>query len=78
MKLERKIVIGGLAMLGSVILVTNIGKDVEADCETYRGHTNNYADGETTYVFDEKTFENRGISRPNYSLIGNPEWHNDL
>lgn len=78
MKLENKLVIGALVLVGAIGLATNLGKRVETTgCETYQGFRNNSADGERIYFFDKKILSERN-GNPNYALSGNHEMYRNL
>ena len=79
MKHKSKLVIGGL-VLGTIALSTSLkngGETYNTNCETYQGYTDNGADGERIFVFDEQIRERR-ISDPNYELSGDTRMREDL
>jgi len=79
MKLGNKLAIGGLALsvFSLPTIIRNGGETYPTSCETYQGYTDNGADGERIFVFDEQIRESR-INRPNYALSGDPKMYEDL
>ncbi|MEK6840673.1 MAG: hypothetical protein AABX79_01840 [Nanoarchaeota archaeon] len=79
MRLNKKIILGTAALAGifSMPLVFKNTETYSTGCEIYQGNRRG-ADGERIYVFDEKTLEERGNEPINYTLLGNPDWRNEL
>ena len=78
MKINKKIIVGALALTGIVsiplILRNNGNKTIHSTgCETYQGYRKGF-DEEIFLFFDEKTMKERGYEVPNYILLGEPEW----
>ena len=68
MKIENKLLAGATTILVSIGLATNLGTNKITGCETYQsGRTD---DGDTLLTFDEKPYEERGLNKPNYALLG--------
>ncbi len=73
MKLENKLVIGALVLVGAIGLATNLGNRVEmTGCEIFQGWNHNKADGTVLYTFDEKDkWEREELGeKPNYRVEG--------
>ena len=78
MKLGNKLLSGlGLASIALITNLRNCGETYNTNCETYQGYTDNGADGERIFVFDEQIRERR-IKDANYSLSGKPEMRKNL
>lgn len=78
MKINRKIIVGALALAGiasiPLIFRNNRNETIHSTgCETYQGYRRGL-DEEIFLFFDEKTMKERGEEIPNYILLGEPEW----